>query len=59
VARAGSVASDQLAENGERQLIRLVIRWCSYDCLTEHLRQPTLLRWRKRGERVKRNQIGP
>ncbi len=59
VTRTGSVASDQLVENGERQLVRFVIRWCSHDCLTEHLRKPTLFKWGKRGERVKRNQIGP
>ena len=59
VARTGSVAFDQLVEKGERQLIRFVIRWCSHDCLTEHLRQPTLFEGGKACERVKRNQIGP
>ena len=57
--RTGSVASDQLVEKGERDLIRFVIRRCAHDRLTEHLRQTTLFERRKGGKRVKRNQIGP
>jgi hypothetical protein len=53
-----SVASDQPVEKGERDLIRLVVRGCAHDRLTQHLGQPTLFRSGKGGKRVKRNQIG-